>query len=180
MCFSATVFSAQHQAKADIVSSRHQQQVSEVTILTPLLLANLCRVVQLSSEKDASSRLSMLPIEEHGFALHKGAFWDALCLQYGRLPSCLPAKCVCGHSFTVYHVMNCSSGGFPTLHHNELKDFTTAALSEVVMMWLLSQSCSPHLQNLFDRPQIMWRVRHVWMSVHVGSGEAVISELFLM
>jgi len=27
--------------------------------------------------------------------------------------------------------MNCSSGNFPILHHNELKDFTAAALSEV-------------------------------------------------
>ena len=27
--------------------------------------------------------------------------------------------------------MNCASGGFPTLHHNELRNFTTAALSEV-------------------------------------------------
>ena len=27
--------------------------------------------------------------------------------------------------------MNCSSGGFPTLHHNELRDFTAAALSEI-------------------------------------------------
>lgn len=26
--------------------------------------------------------------------------------------------------------MNCSFSGFPTLHHNELRDFTTAALSE--------------------------------------------------
>ena len=27
--------------------------------------------------------------------------------------------------------MNCSSGGFPTLRHNELGDFTAAILSEV-------------------------------------------------
>jgi len=43
----------------------------------------------------------------------------------------LPAKCVCGHGFTIDHAMNCSSGGFTILHHNELRDFTTAALSEV-------------------------------------------------
>lgn len=27
--------------------------------------------------------------------------------------------------------MNCSSGGFPTLRHNELGDFTAAALAEI-------------------------------------------------
>ena len=35
------------------------------------------------------------------------------------------------HGFTVDHAMNYSSGGFPTLHYNELRDFTAAALSEV-------------------------------------------------
>ncbi|KAL5470938.1 hypothetical protein EMCRGX_G028997 [Ephydatia muelleri] len=41
----------------------------------------------------ASTWLSMLPIQEHGFALHKGAFRDALCLRYvygTSLQHCLP------------------------------------------------------------------------------------------
>ena len=29
------------------------------------------------------------------------------------------------------HAMNCSSGGFPTIRHNKLMDFTTTVLSEV-------------------------------------------------
>jgi len=70
----------------------------------------------------------VLPIEEHGFALHKGAFRDALCLHYGWLPSGLPARCVCGQGFTVNHAMNYAIGGFPTLRH---RDFTAAAMSEV-------------------------------------------------
>ena len=47
------------------------------------------------------------------------------------IPSDLPAKYVCGHGFTVDHAMNYSSDGFPTLHHNKLRDFTATALSEV-------------------------------------------------
>ena len=82
-------------------------------LATPLLLNNLRHVVQLSSEKDASSWLFVLPIEEHGFVHHKGAFWDALCLWYGWLSSGLPAKCICGHGFTVDHAMNCSFSFFP-------------------------------------------------------------------
>ena len=73
------------------------------------------------------SWLSVLPIEEHGFALYKGAFWNALGLPYGWLPSGILAKCIYGHGFT----LNCSSGGFPTLCHNELRDFTAAALCKV-------------------------------------------------
>ena len=37
----------------------------------------------LGSEKGASSWLMTLPISEHGFALPKGSFRDALCLRYG-------------------------------------------------------------------------------------------------
>ena len=43
----------------------------------------------------------------------------------------LPSKCVCGHRFNVEHAMNCLSGGFPTIRHNELRDFTATVLSEV-------------------------------------------------
>jgi len=102
-----------------------------VSQIAPLLPPNLQRILTLSSEKGTSSWLSVLPIEDHRFALHKGAFCDALCLYYGWLPEGLPSKCVCGSGFTVDHAMNCSSGGFPTIRHNELRDFTATVLSEV-------------------------------------------------
>ena len=105
--FRVTVVSAQRQAKANVMSLRCQRLVSKQPILIPPLPADLHRIVSLSREKGTSSWLSILPIEEHGFAFHKGAFRDALCLHYEWLPSGLPAKCVCGHSFTVYHAMNC-------------------------------------------------------------------------
>ena len=84
-----------------------------------------------SSEKGTSSWLSTLPIEEHGFALHKGAFRDALCLQYGWCPPHLPSQCVCGAKFTVEHSLNCPRGGFPSIRHNEIRDVTADLLSEV-------------------------------------------------
>jgi len=62
---------------------RRQQQASLVSQITPLLPANLQWILTLSCKKGTSSWLSALPIEEHGFALHKGAFSDALCLRYG-------------------------------------------------------------------------------------------------
>ena len=61
----------------------------------------------------------------------RAAFRDALCLHYGWLPSGLPTQCVCGKGFSVDHAMNCPTGGYPTLRHNELRDFTADALSEV-------------------------------------------------
>ena len=91
---------------------------------------DLQRILSLSSEKGASSWLSVLPMNEHGFALHKEAFLDALRLHYGWIPSGVPTQCVCGKGFSVDHAMNCPTGGYPTLRHNELRDFTANALSE--------------------------------------------------
>ena len=88
-------------------------------------------MISLLSEKGASSWLSALPVEEHGFALHKGALRDALFLRYGWLPSGLPVHCVCGQGFSVDHALNCPIGGYPTLRHNELRDFTAEILLEV-------------------------------------------------
>ena len=70
-------------------------------------------------------------MECQGLSLHKGAFRDALSLRYGWQPSNLPSKCVCGKSFNVDHALNCSTGGFPTIRHNEIRDFTAKLLTEV-------------------------------------------------
>ena len=115
--------------------------------------ADLHRIVSLSSENGASSWLLVLPIEEHGFTLHEGAFRDALCLCYGWLSSSLHAKRVCGHGFTVDHAMNCGSGGFPTLLHNELRDFTAAALSEVCHDVAIEPVLQPVSGESFTMPQ---------------------------
>lgn len=87
--------------------------------------------MDLSREKGASSWLTVLPLEEHGFTLHKGAFHDALALRYGWTPDRVPANCVCGASFSVEHAMSCAKGGFPSLRHNEIRDLTATLLTEV-------------------------------------------------
>ncbi len=38
--------------------------------------------------------LTALPLEEHGFTLHKTAFRDAIALRYGWPPSQIPSNCV--------------------------------------------------------------------------------------
>ena len=49
-----------------------------------LLPTSLQRSVDLAKEKGASTWLTALPLVEHGFTLHKGAFHDAaLALRYG-------------------------------------------------------------------------------------------------
>jgi len=53
------------------------------------LTTKLQMAVSLAQERGASSWLTALPVQEHGFSLHKTAFRDALALRYGWLPSCI-------------------------------------------------------------------------------------------
>ena len=87
--------------------------------------------MEVASETGASTWLSMLPIQEHGFALHKVAFRDALCLRYGWQPNLLLSTCVCGKTFFIEHALNFPCGSYPSIRHNELWDITATLLAEV-------------------------------------------------
>ena len=87
--------------------------------------------MELASEKGSSTWLTVLPLSEHGFALHKGAFHDALALRYGWTPDRLPSNCTCGASFSVEHALSCAKGGFSSIRHNEIRDLTATLLTEV-------------------------------------------------
>lgn len=102
------------------------------------------RLVDFAREKGASSWLMALPIAEHGFTLHKGAFRDAICLRYGWRPPFLPANCPCGMAFTTEHALSCARGGFPSIRHNEIRDTTAHLLSQVCS----GVGVEPHLQSL--------------------------------
>ena len=104
----------------------------------------LQRAVNLARQKGASNWLTALPIAEHGFALHKGAFRDAICLRYGWKPIHLPSTCVCGKSFSLDHALSCPCGSFPSLRHNEIRDVTADLMNEVCH----NVSTEPHLQPL--------------------------------
>ena len=89
------------------------------------------RLIDIACEKGASSWLSALPIREHGFDLHKGAFRDAICIQYGWRPSQLPCLCVCGNSFSIDHALSYKFGRYPIKQHNELRNLTASLLNQV-------------------------------------------------
>ena len=96
---------------------------------TPLKRAMLF----LSEEKGASTWWTTLPIDEHGFALHKAAFRDALALRYGWRPKGMPVTCACGKSNTVDHALSCPKGVLVITRHNEVRDLTASLLDEVVI-----------------------------------------------
>ena len=88
------------------------------------------RILEATMEPGASNWLTALPIKENGFYLEKQAFWDSLYLRYGINLRNLPTHCVCGNKFTVSHALSCPKGGFISLRHNELRDFTANLLAE--------------------------------------------------
>ena len=67
----------QRSIKSRLNSHKHTQQVEEAKNLQNQLPSPLQRSMELSQEKGASTRLTSLPIDDHGFALHKSAFRDA-------------------------------------------------------------------------------------------------------
>ena len=125
------VIAKQLESKALVRNENREKSSQAAHDLTELLPAGLQRSVKLASEKGSSTWLTVLPLSEHGFALHKGAFHDALALRYGWTPDRLPAKCACGSTFSVEHALSCAKGGFPSIRHNEIRDLTATLLTEV-------------------------------------------------
>ena len=178
--YTATNAAEQQHAKQAIRMLRRQQQTSAADQLQQVLPRHLKRAMELGSEKGASSWLSALPMEELGFTLHKSDFRDALCLRYGWLPTNLPSKCACGASFSVEYALCCSMGGFPTIRHNEIRDFTANAMSEACH----DVCIEPPLQALTTEPLPMppptETTEPVWTFGHRASGMTDTDVHFLM
>ena len=98
-------------------------------------------------EKGDSRWLTVLTLEEHHFALHKQAFRDALALRYGWLPTHIPAHCSSGQPFSV--LLSCPKDGYPSIRHNELRDFTASLLSETCYGGAIEPSLQPITSEMF-------------------------------
>ena len=85
--------------------------------------------MDVSKEKGSSSWLSVLPLEDNGFYLHKGEFMDALCLRYGWKPNNTLQTCNYGAQITLEHAMIYHKGGFLTTRH-EIHDVTAFFLPD--------------------------------------------------
>lgn len=144
--YSADIRCSQFSRKLEIKQSKTTNLSTLSKELLSKLTLRLQRAVSLAQEKGASSWLTALPIQEHGFSLHKTAFHDALALRYGWLPSRTPSHCACGSSFSVDHALSCPKGGFPSIRHNEVRDLTADLLSEVCH----DVEVEPNLQPLND------------------------------
>ena len=142
--FSVDILLNQERIRKAIHQERKTHSKSEADALITELSEDLHHAIVLAQEKGASSWLSALPIREHGFTLHNGAFRDAMALRYGWTLKEILVECVCGKSFTMEHALSCQRGGFLTSRHNDVRDLTTSLLSEVCS----NVSIEPALQEL--------------------------------
>ena len=70
-------------AKREVRRARRQHQEEAAKELRDGLPKDLARAVELGSEKGASSWLSVVPIKDHGFALHKHCKKSGISLVMG-------------------------------------------------------------------------------------------------
>ena len=105
---------------------------------------SLQRTINLARQSGEPSWLTCRPLKAHGLSLSKSEFREGLALRYGWQPSRLPSSCVCGEPFDVTHALSCSTGGYPKIRHNELRDVTANLLKRVAM----NVAVEPRLQPL--------------------------------
>ena len=106
---------AQIKAKKAVHQQRRNNAKESASAIRDEAPAALQRAMDLAQEKGASSWLTTLPLKEFNFALHKGAFRDAVALRYGWQPQNTPTHCSCGSSFSVEHALSCPKGGFQSI-----------------------------------------------------------------
>ena len=121
----------QRKARSTVRQERRQAAAGDTMLLLEELPEDNNGMINLAAEKGVSNWLSVLPVAEHVFYVHKAEFRDAMCLRFGWRPDRLPKNCVCGSSFTVEHTLMYNHGAFSFLRHNEIRDLSTKMLTEV-------------------------------------------------
>ena len=130
----------------------------------------LQKSVENSREGRASTWLTALPLSEHGYALHKGAFRNALCLRYGWHPPLLLSKCACVWQNLQCGTLSCPYGGFPTIRHNKVRDITAHLLSDVcqgvgiepLLQSITTEQISHRTANIEDGARLDIKAQGFW------------------
>ena len=105
--------------------------------------ANVRKSLSLAEQKGSFSWSSTLPVKENGFALHKGAFRDAIALRYGWRPTGMPSLCACSKANGVEHALSCCKGGLIIRRHNEIRYVTASLQGEVTQNVEIEPSLQP-------------------------------------
>jgi len=119
--------------------------------------------VQRAVDFHTSGWLNVLLLIHHHFDLLAQQFRDALCLQYHRPLSLIPASCDgCGEEFSLTHALDCHKGGLVTQRHSEVRD----ALGDLAALRYSKVVCEPIVcdgNEVFPALIADLRVRGVWI-----------------
>ena len=155
--------------KQKLEKKRAASLQAEALLTTSTPPPSLQRCATAAQEKGTSAWLTAVPLERHGFALHKGEFRDAIALRYGWPVLRVPEKCVCNAPFSADHAMICRKGGYPTLWHNEVRNLVASALNEVCTdvsleprLQPLSGEALPSSANKEDEARLDVKARGFW------------------
>ena len=129
--YSYEIYCDQISARSEVRSTKREVYRQRASDLNKTLPGHLQRAMELAQEKGSSIWLTTIPIEEHGFHLHKSVFHDAVVLRCGWSPQRLPTSCACGSKLSIDHALLCPKGGFPLIRHNEICDLTANLMTEV-------------------------------------------------
>ena len=158
-----------NQLKKEVIKVKTEALKQKSDIIDQSVPRDVHRNLLQAREQGASSWLSALPLEKHGFVLNKSEFRDAIALRYNRHIENLPSLCVCGNRFDVTHAMNCKRGGFINARHDSIRDFETSLLTKVCT----DVESEPHLlpvtvemnsrsANTSDEARLDIRARGFW------------------
>ena len=158
------------EAKAGIRKARRGKQNLILEDLVSRMTPAEKRANEISRDTGASNWLTSLPIEEKGFHLNKGEFWDAVHLRYTWPISRLSSRCACGDPFNVAHALSCKKGGFVHRRHDAIRDMTGDLLSEVChdvcveppLMELTGESLTLRTANTARDARLDISARGVW------------------
>ena len=92
---------------------------------------SMYKLLELSSEKGASSWLTSLPLKMYGFRLNKQEFVDAIAMRYDLKINDVSKKCACGEIYSINHCLTCKKGGYINIRHNVVRDTTAELLTEM-------------------------------------------------
>ena len=91
----------------------------------------ICRNLDIISQKGASSWLTALPLEEFRYTLTKQEFTDAILLLYRHPIEGIPKTCACSKPNSMNHALSCAKGGFTYMRHNHIRDMEAKLMEKV-------------------------------------------------
>ena len=115
-------------AKQELDREEHWKRATEAIILKAP--PSTQKAIREAREKVASNWVTTHPLDSHHTILHKGDFRDAVFIRYNWQPPFLPDTCCCGANFSLQHALDCQTGGYRTLQHDEVKQVVAELLKE--------------------------------------------------